>query len=295
MPAVMPAGNRLVSGWTRRWCRQLHGHWVTLKRSLKVRSESMRWHMRMWTLADYRTLWLLALAHMTLHAIISASAFASSTPRHSLWYHALTAQVLGFSEGLLVHRAVGEENHSGLCVAAGISALLGAVPLLEHVRLEPPAKPPTWAAVACMLVSVVFVTLVVILWSSFGWRRFMLFGSDPARLALFDRLLRFHTLLTLDIVFVILLLLTVVDQVLTCAHDAEAALVCHGGGGAVGGGATSIVAHALYDGLLLCAMRLERRRLVWLSIPVGIASVAWVLYASISLLEASSGVGLLLS
>lgn len=260
------AAPRLLSGWWRRFSTALHRKLKVLKKDLKKRREWWNWHLGNLTAADHRTLWLLALAHMALLAYSSALTFRSQSSRWSgLWYRTLTAQVIAFSEGLLVHRAVDAENHGDLVAAGVFTTIIGTLPLLEHARLAPPVEPPMWAALACLLVSVAFLTLVALLFSGFGWRRFMLFGSDPARRVLFDRLLNFHTLLTLDLIGAVLLALVVLDQAVAAAGTADGALV-------LWGGAAALLGHALYDGLLLCAARAEARRLVLLSLPVGLAS-----------------------
>ncbi len=274
---------RLLSSWFKRLCVWLHRQWHFFKRACKHRREWWRWQMTNLQQADHRLLWMLALAHMVVLALMAEPSFASErSARSSLWYRAVTPQVLALSEGLLVHRAMKDENRGDLLAAGAIAALLGCMPMFESARLEPPVEPPAWAALTTLFISAVFISLLVILYSSFGWRRFMLFGSDPTRRALFDRLLAFHTLLAVDLLCGALLVLVVLDEAATLASTPYAGLVSVGG-------ATALALHAMCDGLLLAATRTERRQLVLLAVPFGIASVVWMIYAALLSLSLSSG------
>ena len=135
---------------------------------------------------------------------------------------------------------------------------------------------PCATGILCATLSACFLYLIATLHSRFGWRRFMLFGSDPERRALFDALLHFNTLLVVDALLLLASALMVPYELAT----SEVAPSVRPFGPWVTTGA--LIVSAGYIALLSWAAVREKACLTVCLLPIGLLASGWILLYAVS-------------
>ena len=191
------------------------------------------------------------------------------------FYRGGLALVCVLGECVLVQRAMHLDNQADLLAAALLALVLGATPIAESTTWPSVLAPPQWAGVLCAAISACFLYLIATLHSRFGWRRFMRYGSDPERRALFDALLHFHTVHCCD---ALLLLASALMVPYELAASEFAPIYVYPLGPWITIGALAVSAG--YAALLGWAARREKPWLTGCLLPFGLLSSAWVVLSA---------------
>lgn len=232
--------HRLCGMWRKRTsqklgeCSQRRGS--TLQHSLLA---WWQWQTGLWRIVDVRTLWLVSIVHSAftvaygVHEVVHVLSHDSVSRElvvgvSDVVYRVCTMLLCSIGEGVLVKRALRIESRTDLIAAALLSLLLAGCTLSEALLtastvLTSVRPPPLWVAIPIATLSAAFTYLICLIFSQFGWRRFMLFGDEPERLALFDGLLAFHSLEVLQVLVSLDQCVSVAHALISC-HDA-----CYGG------------------------------------------------------------------
>lgn len=179
----------------------------------KVGKRLMRWwswNCGLWNLVDLRTLWAIAmlqgLLSIAFAVFVTVQVLQEVPPSYltiaNTYFRTILYCLCCLGEVRLVHRAAQLESRSDLIAAAFLEFVIAAGPLAEslaaNVTYVGEWPPPLAVSLVATLLTSIFLYLAILMVTRFGWRHFMLFGETPERGALFDRLLRFHSVLSLD-------------------------------------------------------------------------------------------------
>lgn len=197
--------------------------------------------------------------------------------------------VCAIGEGLFVQRAMRNESHADLTAAAVLALFLGVGLLLMSFEPHRPTviSPPIWVGVCCALLSCLLLFVTASLYGRFGWRQLMRFGSAPEKRVLYKRLQNQDTLVTLDLLCLMVLGLATTNAMLIAADEGR--LGAWSSAWQLYVSCIAWVAGWAYDVALDWITLREKKVLTLVCALLGCVPRAWFLYRSIDVFQIANG------